>query len=156
MPKEKNDRYAEAAWASKEEDVKSSHKQTMQFRIAALKGPVLINSAAVAALLGFVSANAKKLSGSEAVVVQCLWIFSIALLVSSLSSAAAYITQYLYTLADNQYEKSTKHPYIFEKESRYKNCALVAHVITALLVVCGYLLFFLGVFKFQKLIAAVL
>ena len=144
-------------WKYRRELVDKSMDYTIQFGHAAIKAPGVVNMAAFAAFLGFLSANTDKLKEVPLVSVQeCFVWFVLGVVSSALATGASYFTQYCYTLAENSYETSWERPYIEERQHWSKQFSIVFHILTVILVVLSYFALIYGASFMFELTKAVL
>ncbi|MEW5421954.1 hypothetical protein [Amorphus sp. 3PC139-8] len=109
---------AKEAWKRSDDSIASSDAHTIQFGLMALRSPLIVLSASIVALLSFVSANSDRLSGTA---VEVGWIFTwlvAGLVLGGAGPAAAYFTQYFYTMDLADHERTFDHPYLKYPKNR--------------------------------------
>lgn len=146
---------AKSAWANRDAAVAKSFELTVQFGQQAIRGVGVINAAALAALLGMVSANARLLKQASQQIGCTLIVLIAGVILSTVAFGMAYATQYFYTLDRIDHSKSNIHPYIIAGTQNWGNWGRIAHVITVLLVVLAYVCFFVGVIGLVRLLKLV-
>jgi hypothetical protein len=155
-----NKEMARDRWQHKREQVDKSMEYTVQFGHAAIKTPGVVNMAAFAAYLGFISGNAKELHAKMPAVTPmleaCFFWFAVGVVVSALATGGAYFAQYAYTIGDNAYETSWKHPWIEDKRHWARWAAVALHVATVILVLASYFSLIWGAWWFFDLTKAVI
>jgi hypothetical protein len=142
---------AKSAWASRDAVVAKSTELTVQFGQQAIRGVGVINAAAVAALLGMVSANAKFLKQATEQIECTLIVLIAGVILATVAFGMAYVAQYCYTSDRNDHSKSIGHPYIVAGTQNWGHRGTIAHRFTVLLVVLAYVCFFVGAIGLVRL-----
>ena len=151
-----NKEMAREHWKHRREQVDKSLDFTIQFGHAAIKSPGVVNMAAFAAFLGFVSANADKLVSKGELVETCFIWFCVGVVASALATGSAYFTQYSYSFADNSYKTFWEHPYIEDIPCRMKWVSIALHALTVVFVLTSYLSLIWGAWNFLDLTKSII
>jgi hypothetical protein len=150
--KKLNDDLAQGTWKTYRDTVTASLGYSIQFGVAALAAPVTVNGAAIAGVLGFVSANTSRLAGESDAISNCFNLFACGFVVSALASALAYASQFGYTHAQGAYITLLEHPYVKLRASKWSTFSVVAHTLCIIAVVAGYVFLICGLQSFKPLL----
>lgn len=125
------------------------------FSNAAMRAPALAAAGAIAALLGFFSANYRAISGTAGQLHfnEALVLFSASALLSVLAPAFAYFTQFTFLWALGSERFAWQRPFVSETpRSRWLNRIGVGlQIVTILIVFCAIALLVVGGISFLKL-----
>lgn len=149
---------AKYTWTQKDAVAAKSLDAELQFGQNAIRSVGVINAAAIAALLGFLSANAKSMMSLPDEVRSSLSIFIVGVMASPLSFGSAYISQSFFTRAEYLHEKTFKHPYVTDKSGKdiILFWAGFFKVLSIFMVVIGFSCFMLGSWWFVQLVTKVI
>jgi hypothetical protein len=137
------------------QQIDNSIGYTIQFGQTALKAPSIINMAGLAALLGFVSANAERLGDHIANIEQGFIWFAIGMLTAAMAAGGSYITQYIYTEAYARFSHGWQPPYVEPTDIPLVAAGKLMHAGTVALALLSHAGFFAGAVEFLELVKGI-
>lgn len=148
---------AQDTWKRTDDTIAAYTEHTISFGLASLRAPLILLSAGIAALLGFVSANAAQLQGMATETGRVFSAFIAGLVLAGASNAFAYLTQGLYTQDLVVQKRLFEHPYLDPAPGKqFRDRGRAAHALTAILVIGAYACFIYGAYVFYRLLERLL
>jgi hypothetical protein len=153
--KKLNDDLAQSSWKVQRDAVTASMGHAIQFGVAALAAPITVNGAALAAMLGFASANSTRLAAVLDQLDRAFISFAIGFVSAALATGAAYSAQFCYTYALGRYSTSLNHPYVVLHPTRWHRLGISLHIAAVVLIIISYGGLIAGIVMFNPVLRQV-
>ena len=153
---ELNREMAREAWKLQHEATNKSRDHTIQIGLAALRAPVLLNSAGLGAILAFVSSQSGKLGSAGDAIAQVYFSYLVGVFLGATATGFGYLWMRASTNATNSYEKVWQARYVQSKYSVSQVDQDLWQIATIAAVVLSYIAFIRGGYLMYTLLLAIL